>query len=82
MEDATAVLRVSNTGPGIPAADLPHVFERFYRGAGRAADASGVGLGLAICRAVTEAYGGRIAAESSPERGTTITVRLPLARAS
>ncbi|HEX7785635.1 MAG TPA: ATP-binding protein, partial [Methylomirabilota bacterium] len=69
----------SDTGPGIPAKDLPHVFERFYRGAGRATEASGVGLGLAICRAVTEAYGGRIEAQSAPGAGTTIVVRLPLA---
>ena len=78
-EDGAAVLVVSDTGPGIPAKDLPHVFERFYRGAGRATEASGVGLGLAICRAVTEAYGGRIEAQSAPGAGTTIVVRLPLA---
>jgi two-component system OmpR family sensor kinase len=79
LEDGAALLAVSDTGPGIPAEDLPHVFERFYRGAGRAIEASGVGLGLAICRAVAEAYGGRIEAQSRRGAGTTITVRLPLA---
>jgi two-component system OmpR family sensor kinase len=78
-EDGAAVLVVSDTGPGIPAKDLPYVFERFYRGAGRATEAAGVGLGLAICRAVTEAHGGRIEAQSGPGAGTTIVVRLPLA---
>jgi two-component system OmpR family sensor kinase len=82
LENGAALLVVSDTGPGILVEDLPHVFERFYRGAGRGAEASGVGLGLAICRAVVEAYGGRIEAESSPRAGTAITVRLPLAQDS
>jgi two-component system OmpR family sensor kinase len=82
VADGTASLAIADTGPGIPAEDLPHVFERFYRGAGRTADAPGVGLGLAICRAVADAYGGRIEAASRPGAGTTITVHLPLAPAA
>jgi two-component system OmpR family sensor kinase len=82
VEDGTALVAVSDSGPGIAAEDLPHVFERFYRGAGRSAEAPGVGLGLAICRAVADAYGGRIEAASRPGAGTTITVRLPHAPAS
>jgi two-component system OmpR family sensor kinase len=75
--DGSASLAVSDTGAGMAAKDLPHVFERFYRGAGPGPEAPGVGLGLAICRAVAEAHGGRIQAESSPGVGTTITVTLP-----
>ena len=73
-------LRVSvlDQGAGIPAADLPHVFERFYRGpAGSGAD--GLGLGLFISRLLVEAHGGHIAVESPPGRGATFTFTVPLA---
>ena len=75
-------LRVRDTGAGIPAADLPYVFERFFRGdRSHSHDASvrGTGLGLSICRAVVLAHGGRIFVESELGRGTTFTVLLPLA---
>lgn len=78
VEHGSALLAVSNTGQSIPAEELPHIFERFYRGPSRAAEAPGVGLGLAICHAVAVAYGGRIDAASSPGAGVTITLRLPL----
>jgi two-component system OmpR family sensor kinase len=75
-----AVLSVANSGPGIPPEDLPRVFERFYRGTrSRSPDLPGVGLGLAISRAIVDAYGGHIAVESTRRAGTTFTVRLPLA---
>ncbi len=75
-----AVVSVSDTGPGIAAEDLPRLFERFHRGhAARATDASGVGLGLAICRALVERHGGRIAVDSPPDGGATFRVHLPLA---
>jgi two-component system OmpR family sensor kinase len=70
------VISVSDRGPGIEAADLPHVFERFYRGNHRH-DAEGSGLGLAIARRAIERAGGSIALESSPGTGTRVTVRLP-----
>ncbi len=75
-----AVVSVSDTGPGIAAEELPRLFERFHRGhAARATDAPGVGLGLAICRALVERHGGRIAVESPPDGGATFRVHLPLA---
>lgn len=72
------VLRISDTGIGIEAAELPHIFERFYRGT-RAADAraTGSGLGLAIVKSIVDMHRGVITVDSSPERGTTIEVRLP-----
>ncbi len=69
---------VNDTGPGIPAEHLPHLFERFYRVDGaRARDTGGFGLGLAISRSIVQAHGGSIAVDSQPERGTTFTVTLP-----
>jgi heavy metal sensor kinase len=70
-----ATLTITNTGPGIPAEDLPHIFERFHR-ADKARTAGHTGLGLAITKALVLAHGGEIEAESSGER-TTFTVRLP-----
>ena len=69
---------VHDDGPGIPADDLPRVFERFYRG-DKARPAGGSGLGLAIAREIIEAHGGDIAIASPPGAGTTVTVRLPQA---
>jgi signal transduction histidine kinase len=69
----------SDHGVGIPPVDLPHVFERFYRGdPSRTRATGGFGLGLAIAKALVEAYGGRISAESTLGAGTTMTVELPL----
>lgn len=68
-------LVVSDTGVGIPAVDLPHVFQRFFRVSGR--DAPGTGLGLAIVREVVEAHGGTIRCESDEGKGTTFTITLP-----
>ncbi len=78
---AHAVLRVRDTGQGIAAEDLPHVFERFYRAdksRHREPGPGNNGLGLSICQAVVTAYGGLIGIESAPGAGTTVTVRLPL----
>jgi signal transduction histidine kinase len=66
-------------GAGIPAADLPHIFERFYRGdPSRTRTTGGFGLGLAIAKALVEAYGGTITADSAPGKGTRMTVELPV----
>jgi two-component system sensor histidine kinase BaeS len=76
-----AVLRVRDTGVGIPYRDLPHIFERFYvveRSRNRTS--GGAGLGLAIVRGIVDAHGGTIAAESMLGSGTTFTVRLPIMR--
>jgi two-component system OmpR family sensor kinase len=74
------VIRVRDTGIGIAAGDLPHVFDRFWRAdaaRSRAGQAPGAGLGLAITKWVAEAHGGAIAVQSRPGRGTTFTVTLP-----
>ena len=77
--DGHVVVRVEDQGAGIPAHELAHVFERFHRGdASRARETGGYGLGLAIAKAVTEAYGGTISAESDVGRGTCLRVELPL----
>lgn len=73
-----AVLRVSDTGIGIESKDLPHIFERFYR-ADLARSREGTGLGLAIAQTLVEQLNGRITAESTPGKGSTFRVSLPLA---
>ena len=76
----TVVITVADAGPGVPAAELERVFEKFHRVAGRDGDA-GLGLGLAICKGIVEAHGGRIWAESPVDRGRGVAfhVALPLA---
>lgn len=74
------VMRVSDSGRGIAEQELPHVFERFYRGdKGREREGTtrGTGLGLAITKAVVEEHGGTISVESEPGRGSVFTVVLP-----
>jgi signal transduction histidine kinase len=68
------VLAVQDSGAGIPADELPHVFERFYK----SADSGGMGLGLAIARKLVEAHGGTITAESTAGQGTKMRVVLPV----
>ena len=78
--ESRAVLRVSDTGEGIPAGELSRVFERFYRvDKARARQTGGTGLGLAIVRHVAEAHGGTVGVDSELGRGSTFTVTLPVA---
>jgi two-component system OmpR family sensor kinase len=73
-----AVLEVRDSGPGIPEDELPHIFDRFFRGTNVGeARASGSGLGLAIARSIVDMHGGEIRVLSAPGRGATFTVRLP-----
>jgi signal transduction histidine kinase len=73
-----AQMEIEDSGEGIRAADLPFVFNRFYRGdRSRARTTGGTGLGLAICKAIVDAYGGKIEIESEVGRGTRVHVALP-----
>jgi two-component system sensor histidine kinase BaeS len=78
--DAGAVvISVADTGCGIAADDLPHVFERFWRADKvRSREAGGTGLGLTIAKQIAEAHGGRLDAQSEVGRGSVFTVHLPL----
>jgi signal transduction histidine kinase len=76
--DASVTIQVGDTGPGIPAEELPHVFERFYRGTNTGeARASGSGLGLAIVRSIVEMHGGEIEVASVIGEGTEFRITLP-----
>jgi signal transduction histidine kinase len=77
-DDEAVVLRVSDTGSGIPSKELARVFERFYRvDRARSRETGGTGLGLAIVRHVAENHGGTVTVESELGRGSTFEVRLP-----
>ncbi len=76
-----AIVRIRDTGEGIPYRDLPHIFERFYVvDRSRTRESGGAGLGLAIVKGIVDAHGGAISAESMLGRGTTFTIRLPIMR--
>jgi len=79
VQDGRAALAVTDTGIGIPADQLPHVFERFYRGDAARRQAEGAGLGLAIARWIAEVHGARIDIGSEPGVGTRVTLGFPLA---
>jgi heavy metal sensor kinase len=79
--EATAVadrvaIRVADTGLGIEAADLPRIFERYYRG-DKSRTQEGSGLGLSLCQSIVRAHGGEIQVDSTPGKGSTFTVLLP-----
>jgi len=78
ISSGQAVLKVSDSGIGIPPNDLPHVFEKFFRASNVSSDMVGTGLGLSIVRSVVELHNGRVWAESLPGKGTTFFVVLPL----
>jgi heavy metal sensor kinase len=81
-DGAQSILTIQDTGQGIPEEDLPHVFERFYRGEKsrtRSRDGKGFGLGLSIAYWIVRNHGGRIEVESTEGEGTTFSVWLPLA---
>ena len=75
--EAAVVIEVADTGPGIPEAELPHVWEELYRGE-RARAVPGSGLGLALVRAIIERHGGSVAVRSRLTQGTVFTLRLPV----
>lgn len=71
------VVSVKDTGVGIPEADLPRVFDGFYRGQAAESGPGGAGIGLAVTRRIVEIHGGSIRAESEPGRGSTFVITLP-----
>lgn len=75
VENKNAVIEISDTGIGIEAKDIPHIFERFYRGdLSRSRGSGGAGIGLTIAKALVEAHQGSLKIESEPSRGTIATI--------
>lgn len=79
--EKSVVLAVQDSGVGINAGDLPHIFDRFYRADSSRQQDGSSGLGLAIAKGIVEAHGGTIEAHSAPGHGTTFTITLPAGRA-
>ena len=80
VRDQNVVLEVRDTGVGIPESEQMRIFEPFHRGdPSRSRETGGAGLGLSICRRIAERHGGEISVESRPGKGSTFTVKLPLA---
>lgn len=83
VKDQTAIIQISDTGIGIPAADLPLIFDRFYRvERARTRSTGGTGLGLAIVKFIVDMHGGQITVTSQPNQGTTFIITLPLLSAA
>ncbi len=77
-EGDQVILQVVDNGPGIPLADQPHIFDKFYRASNIPAEVPGTGLGLAIVKSIVENQQGRIWVDSNPGQGSTFTVVLPI----
>jgi heavy metal sensor kinase len=78
LSPGTVSVQIADTGIGIPAKDLPHVFDRFYRvDTSRSEEGTGAGLGLSICKAIIRRLDGMIAIKSEPGSGTVVAVKLP-----
>jgi signal transduction histidine kinase len=79
LESAFAVFSVEDTGIGIEARDLQHIFDRFYRSEPARKTTNGTGLGLSIVKEVVDLHQGRIEVSSAPDNGTRIRIYLPIA---
>lgn len=77
QRDGEAVLEVRDTGPGVPEAEQPRIWERLYRG-DQSRSQSGLGLGLSLVRAIVEAHGGKASMRNAPERGAVFELRIPV----
>jgi len=78
QEQNQVILQVADTGIGIPALDLPYIFDKFYRASNASADLVGTGLGLAIVKSIVDQHQGRIWVDSTVGKGTILTVVLPV----
>jgi len=76
-QDRQLILEISDTGPGIPLDEQPHIFEKFYRASNVVENSKGTGLGLAIVKSIVEGHQGRVWVESIPGHGSTFIVVLP-----
>lgn len=79
LESSQLIFQVTDSGPGIPLSDQPHIFEKFFRGSNVPADTPGSGLGLAIVKSIVADHQGRTWVDSAPGAGATFTVVLPTA---
>jgi two-component system phosphate regulon sensor histidine kinase PhoR len=75
--DAQVIVQITDTGIGVPLADQPYIFDKFYRGSNLPPESQGTGLGLAIVKIIVENHRGRIWVESVPGKGSTFTIILP-----
>ena len=80
QQDLEAIIRVKDNGIGIPAAEIPRIWERLYRG-DKSRSQKGLGLGLCLVKAVIQAHHGRVEVESAPDQGSEFSVHLPLSQA-
>lgn len=78
QQDSSVIIEIADTGIGIPADSLPHIFERFYR-LDSAHSTPGFGLGLPIAQSIVETHGGKIVVESEPHKGSVFKIMLPCA---
>lgn len=79
IEEKQVIIQVSDTGIGVPAVDLPYIFDKFYRAGNASAESSGTGLGLSIVKSVVDNHQGRVWVDSTPNKGSAFTIVLPLA---
>lgn len=80
QQNEQIVIQVKDEGPGIAAKDLPHIFEKFYRGSNSMNNSEGIGLGLALVQSIARAHGGDVWVESQPGLGSTFFLGLPTSR--
>ena len=79
IDNERLLITVEDEGPGIASGDLPHLFERFYRGGGAPASSAGTGMGLSITKGLLAAENGEVWAENRPEGGARFSMLIPAA---